>query len=81
MKERDVEQMHNADQEVDRDNAFVQGNFPTEIRILDAPIRMLPLVHPTMIVRKTSHAIEIVVNVSTHAHSEQLVGLMLYAEL
>ena len=34
-----------------------------------------------MIVRKTSHAIEIVVNVSTHAHSEQLVGLMLSAEL
>jgi hypothetical protein len=41
VKERDVEQMHNADLGVDRDNAFVQGNFPTEIRILDAPIRML----------------------------------------
>lgn len=81
MKERDVEQMHNADLEVDRGNAFVQGNFPTEIRISDAPIRMLPLVHPTMIVQKTSHVIEIVVNVSTHAHSEQLVVLMLFAEL
>ena len=40
-----------------------------------------PRVHLTMIVRKTSHVIEIVVNVSTHAHSEQLVGSMLFAEL